>query len=42
MIAHSNGKDAQIQGERPYALASVLYDALNRVALDATLGRHCH
>jgi hypothetical protein len=37
-IAYSNGKDAQIQGERPYALASVLYDVLNRVALDATLG----
>ena len=38
-IADSNGKTAQIQGERPYALASVLYDVLNRVALDATLGR---
>ena len=38
-IAYSNGKDAQIQGERPYALASVLYDVLNRVALDATLGQ---
>jgi hypothetical protein len=38
-IAYSNGTDAQIQGERPYALASVLYDVLNRVALDATLGR---
>ncbi len=38
-IAYSNGKDAQIQGERPSALASVLYDVLNRVALDATLGR---
>ena len=38
-IADSNGKDAQIQGERPYALASVLYDVLNRVALEATLGR---
>ncbi len=38
-IAYSNGKDAQIQGERPYALASALYDVLNRVALDATLGR---
>ncbi len=38
-IAYSNGKDAQIQGERPYALASVLYDVLNRVALEATLGR---
>jgi hypothetical protein len=38
-IAYSNGKDPRIQGERPYALASVLYDVLNRVALDATLGR---
>jgi DDE family transposase len=38
-IAWSNGKDAEIQGERPYALASVLYDVLNRVALDATLGK---
>ena len=38
-IAYSNGKDARIQGERPHALASVLYDVLNRVALDATLGR---
>jgi len=37
-IAWSNGKTAEIQGERPYALASVLYDVLNRVALDATLG----
>ena len=39
IIAWSNGKDAEIQGERPYALASVLYDVLNRVALDATLGK---
>ena len=38
-IAWSNGKNAEIQGERPYALASVLYDVLNRVALDATLGK---
>jgi len=38
-IAYSNGKDPQIQGEHPYALASVLYDVLNRIALDATLGR---
>lgn len=37
-IAWTNGKTAEIQGERPYALASVLYDVLNRVALDATLG----
>jgi hypothetical protein len=37
-VAWTNGKTAEIQGERPYALASVLYDVLNRVALDATLG----
>ena len=37
-IAYSNGKDSSVHGERPYALASVLYDVLNRVALDATLG----
>lgn len=36
-IAWSNGKDPQQQGERSYALASVLYDVLNRVAVDATL-----
>ncbi len=38
-IAWTSGKNAEIQGERPYALASVLYDVLNRVALDATLGK---
>lgn len=38
-IAYSNGKNPQIQGEHPYALASVLYDVLNRLALEATLGR---
>ena len=38
-IASSSGKNPQIQGEHPYALASVLYDVLNRIALDATLGR---
>ncbi len=38
-IAYSNGKDGAIEGERPYALASVLYDLRNRVALDARLGR---
>lgn len=36
-IAWTNGKTDHIQGERPYALASVLYDILNWVALDATL-----
>jgi hypothetical protein len=38
-IAWTSGKTAGIQGERPYAMASVLYDVLNRVALDATLGQ---
>jgi hypothetical protein len=38
-IAWTNGKTAEIQDERPYALASVLYDVLNKVALDATLGK---
>ena len=38
-IAYTGGKDHEIQGERPWALASVLYDVLNRVALDATLGK---
>lgn len=37
-IAWSNGKDSEIQGDRPYALASVLYDVLNRIAVDARLG----
>jgi len=31
-------KTTEQQGERPYALASVLYDVLNRVAIDADLG----
>jgi hypothetical protein len=38
-IAYSNGQDAEVAGEHPCALASVLYDVLNRVALDAALGR---
>lgn len=38
-IAFSHGKTGLPQGERPYALASVLYDVLNRVALDAALVR---
>jgi hypothetical protein len=38
-IAFSNGKDGVIEGERPYALASVLYDLCNDVALDARLAR---
>lgn len=38
-LTWSKGKDSEIQGERPYALASVLYDVMNRVALDAVLER---
>src|ERR1035437_8449909 len=37
-IAWSNGKDSEIQGDRPYALASVLYDVLIRIAVDALFG----
>ena len=36
-IKYSNGKDAEIHGEHPYAMASVLYDVLNRIAIDACL-----
>jgi hypothetical protein len=32
-IAWTAGKNSEIQGERPYALASVLNDVLNRVAV---------
>ena len=38
-IPWTSGKKADIQGERPYALASVLYDVLNRIALDARLDK---
>lgn len=38
-IAYSNGKQAEEGGKHPYALASVLFDVLNRVSLDAVLGR---
>ena len=38
-INYSNGKDSEIIGQHPYALASVLYDVLNRVAIDARLGK---
>lgn len=37
-LPHTNGRDAGRLGEHPYATASVLFDVLNRVALDATLG----
>jgi hypothetical protein len=38
-IAYSNGKDDARPGERPYALASTLYDLCNHVAVDALLDR---
>ena len=40
-IAYSNGQHGEgaVAGERPYALASTLYDLCNHVALDALLGR---
>jgi hypothetical protein len=38
-IAYSNGSAGTVAGERPYALASVLYDVLNRIGLDAVLGK---
>jgi len=37
-IAYSNGKPEE-GGKHPYGLASVLFDVLNRVSLDALLGR---
>lgn len=38
-IAYSNGPEGGVRGERPYALASVLYDVLNRVGVDAVPGK---
>jgi hypothetical protein len=38
-IAWTNGNASPHHGEHPYALASVLYDVLNRVAIDARLGK---
>ena len=38
-IAWTSGKTTPQQGEYPYALTSVLYDVLNRVAIDARLGK---
>jgi hypothetical protein len=38
-VAYTDGRTSDIAGEHPYALASVLYDVLNRVALEATLGQ---
>ena len=37
--SYSQGADSEIQGEHPFALASVLYDVLNRVVLTAELGK---
>lgn len=39
VIAYTDGQSSEVIGEKPWALASVLYDVLNRVALDATLGK---
>jgi hypothetical protein len=36
-IAYTNGKDKQTLGEHCYGIASVLYDVLNRIAVDANL-----
>lgn len=38
-IKYSSGKKAKVEGEHAYALASVLYDVLNRIAIDARLGK---
>jgi hypothetical protein len=38
-IAYSSGKEGEVQGAHPYALASVLYDVLNRVSLTAELAK---
>lgn len=36
-INYTNGKNKQLLGEHCYGRASVLYDVLNRIAIDATL-----
>lgn len=36
-ISYTNGKNKQLLGEHCYGRASVLYDVLNRIAVDATL-----
>ena len=38
-MAYSQGEGSDVQGEHPFALGSILYDVLNRVALDATLDK---
>lgn len=37
VIRYTNGKDFTIKGEHGYALASVMYDVLNKVILDAVI-----
>ena len=32
-LSYSQGADSEVKGEHPYALASVLYDVLNRIVL---------
>jgi hypothetical protein len=38
-LSYSQGADSEVKGEHPYALASVLYDVLNRIVLTAELGK---
>jgi len=38
-ISYSNGKEAKVAGKHTYGLVSVLYDVLNKIAVDSNLGR---
>lgn len=38
-ITYTNGRDDEIKGCHTYAQGSVLYDVLNRIAIDARLGQ---
>lgn len=38
-IPYTNGRDDEIKGRHAYAQGSVLYDVLNRIAIDARLGQ---
>ena len=38
-IKYTNGDDTEVLGEHPYAVASVLYDVLNRVSITAELAK---
>ena len=38
-ISYSQGENSEVQGQHPYALVSVLYDVLNRIAIDSTLAK---